>query len=513
MSEDKEDQGIARRAFLSAGLSAVGGLVAAGAMGPAALAASEQEAGTVIDVGALKSRFKFQGAVLTPQDKNFNEEAVARVWNELRPERRPQIIAQVTGDDDVIAAVKFARANKVKIAVRGGGHNWCNPSLRTSGMMLDLSNLTGVVSIDEADRKAVVNPILSNREVQAALNPKGLAYPSGHCPQVKMSGYLLSGGMAWNHGVWGPGVGSIEAIELVNARGELITADARQNQDYFWAARGGGSGFFGVALRYHLKLYPLPKAITASVYYYPYEDIVEIAKWLEPIARKLPPAVELSLFAVEAPPELQEQARSANGKVALVTGTMFADDKNEAAKVLALLDSCPLLSKCMKKSIAQPTTFPELFDASGALWPEHLRCKVDAMFFDVPPADLFQSTYEHFKRASKDTVLMYAVFTGPAGGPKTPADAAFSMTANLYGGPWTMWKNAGDDSENIKWHDECVKILLPKVKGHYISETDTVSHPEYIKKSYNKGVLERMAELRKKHDPDGVFFDYSSGLS
>jgi len=26
---------------------------------------------------------------------------------------------------------------------------------------------------------------------------------SGHCPQVKLSGYLLGGGMAWNQGVWG----------------------------------------------------------------------------------------------------------------------------------------------------------------------------------------------------------------------------------------------------------------------------------------------------------------------
>jgi hypothetical protein len=60
--------------------------------------------------------------------------------------------------------------------------------------------------------------------MQKALEPYGLAYPTGHCPQVKASGYLLSGGMSWNHGVWGSGVGSVETIEMVTADGHLVRA-------------------------------------------------------------------------------------------------------------------------------------------------------------------------------------------------------------------------------------------------------------------------------------------------
>ncbi len=156
-------------------------------------------------------------------------------------------------------------------------------------MLIDLTNLNKVISIDTAARKAVLQPIVSNREIQAALNPHGMSFPSGHCPPVKISGYLLGGGMSWNHGVWGPGLGSVEAIEIVNAKGERITASATESHDYFWAARGGGPGFFGVAIRYHLKLYPLPQAITGSAYYYPYEHVVELARWLDRLAGELPP--------------------------------------------------------------------------------------------------------------------------------------------------------------------------------------------------------------------------------
>jgi FAD/FMN-containing dehydrogenase len=70
--------------------------------------------------------------------------------------------------------------------------------------------------------------------------------------------------MSWNQGVWGYGNESVEAVELVTAEGKLITANEHDHSDYFWAARSAGYGFFGVVTCYHLKLYPLPKAITAS---------------------------------------------------------------------------------------------------------------------------------------------------------------------------------------------------------------------------------------------------------
>jgi FAD/FMN-containing dehydrogenase len=78
--------------------------------------------------------------------------------------------------------------------------------------------------------------------------------------------------------------------------------------DYFWAARGSGYGFFGVATRYHLKLYPLPKAIQSVSYYYSLSDADTVAEWLGNNASKLSPAVELSVFLLIAPPELRDKA-------------------------------------------------------------------------------------------------------------------------------------------------------------------------------------------------------------
>jgi len=501
---------ISRRRFLSKGIVSAGSLILlSGSIGSSALARALGH--PKLDLSSLQG--KFEGKLVSPQDEDFNKLVFGGLWNKLYPKRAPQLLAQVSSDKDVITIIKYARANKLKVCVRGGGHNWCAPSIRNSGILIDLTNLNKVISIDAKARRAIVQPIISNREMQACLKPYNLAFPSGHCPPVKLSGYLLGGGMAWNQGVWGPGVESVEAIEMVTPDGELITASAKENQDYYWAARGAGSGLFAVALRYHLKLYPLPKALTASVYYYPYENVVEVAQWLGPLASKLPNNVELSQFVITAPPELAEQCKSSAGKVCLVTATMFAEDLTDAQNTLKALDTCPIIDKCLSKSIAQPTDFEKLFDASGDLWPGNLRCRVDALFSNSSIADIFKALKDHLLESkSPKAVFMFALFTG-SNVPAPLPDAAFSMSAKLYGGSWTMWDKPGDDAENKKWHEKCIALLGPFIAGHYVSESDTTGHPDYAKASYKEANWKRLGELRKKYDPEGVFFDYSGGLS
>ncbi len=465
---------------------------------------------TNLDASALRKSVK--GQVLTRSDADF-EKAALDVWNQYgTSKRRPQLIVRVANEQDVVEAVKFAKASKLKVVVRGGGHNWCNPSLRNGGMLIDLTNLNKVISIDPKARKAVVQPIISNREIQRSLNAHGLSYPSGHCPPVKLSGYLLCGGMSWNQGVWGTGIGSVEAVELVTPNGDMITADKDQNTDYYWAARGAGPGFFGVAIRYHLKLYDLPKAIACSSYYYPIGEVDTVAQWLESIASNLPANIELSLFMLSAPSELIEQSKADAGKVCMVAATIFADSMEEAKSSLKPLDGCPIIEKCLSKTVAKPYNFEALFDTSDALWPADHRNQVEAVFSNAKLADMFNAVEGQFlKVPSPTSLIMFAIFTGP----KIPAplpDAAFSMSARYYGGPWTMWTKAEDDHANTQWHKKCLELLKPFVAGYYIGESDTVTYPYIVQESYTETKWKRLGELRKKYDPDGVFFNYSDGL-
>nr|MBA3718460.1 FAD-binding oxidoreductase [Actinomycetota bacterium] len=261
-------------------------------------------------------------------------------------------------------------------------------------------------------------------------------------------------------------------------------------------------------VRYHLRLYPLPQAIWASSYCYALDDLESVAEWLGETARTLSEKIELTLFLVHAPPELSE-----NGKVGLVTATVFADSEEEARALLEPLAACPVADPLAEVDPA-PTDFPTLFDLSGSMWPENQRAHVDAMFFDTSPAELVRAASENFVSApSETTPLLFCIYTGPPDVPAPlPADAAFSMSARLYGGPWTQWADPADDAANLEWHAECVDLLKPFAVGHYVGESDTAGHPEFAEGAYSAANWKKLAELCAKHDPDGVFFSYSDGL-
>src|ERR671927_1811224 len=102
------------------------------------------------------------GRVVHRGDRSYEQVRRARGWNEIEPERYPDLIVQVASEDDVVEAVNFARAQHMKIGIRGGGHNWCAAALQEGGILLDLSRLNKV-EIDPEARVATAEPVVTNR--------------------------------------------------------------------------------------------------------------------------------------------------------------------------------------------------------------------------------------------------------------------------------------------------------------------------------------------------------------
>lgn len=492
---------VSRRRFVAGTAAAAGSFLP----GPPGRAESNPP---IMNIAALKNAC--QGKITVAGDPYFKDALYGDLWNRLLPDRTPDIVLRAADEQDIMAAIKFARETRIKVAVRGGGHNWSQPTLRNGGLLIDIQDLNRVISIDVENRKAVLQPIVSNRDVQKALNPKGLAYPSGHCPQVKLSGYLLGGGMAWNPTAWGSGAESVEAIELVTAQGDLIRASESENPDYFWAARGAGSGFFGIVTKYHLKLHPLPQAIHGSTSYYAMDDVAAVGTWLGEMAPKISPSVELSLFVIQAPAELKEMAAADGGWIGMVTGGAFEDTPEAARAALQPLEGCPI--RPLASTFATPLVFEQLFDASGALWPEGVRARVEATFSNTNPGEMMRSVAGLLKKApSPTTVFLFTIFCGP-NVPAPHKNTALSMSGKVYGGPWTMWWDAADDQANSDWHHEITAALRPFNVGYYIGESNAVERPATAVQAFDPENWQRLADLRDRYDPDGVFFGFFDGL-
>src|SRR5690242_13406377 len=83
---------------------------------------------------------RFRGELLRPEDEGYEQ---ARGLFNAMIDRRPALIARCTDVADVIGAVRFARAQGLKLAIRGGGHNGAGLGSCDGGLVVDLSAMTG----------------------------------------------------------------------------------------------------------------------------------------------------------------------------------------------------------------------------------------------------------------------------------------------------------------------------------------------------------------------------------
>ena len=190
------------------------------------------------------------------------------MWNANVPARFPDRIVRASSVDDVIATVRAAKADGMQVGVRSGGHGWSGNHMRDGGVVIDLSGLTDL-TIDKTAMTATAGPGIGGSDLLKTLMKEDLFFPVGHCRGVALGGYLLQGGFGWNSRMLGPACENVAAIDYVDADGELRHASETENQEMLWAARGSGPGFFGVVVRFHLRLHRKPAFIGMLAIHYP----------------------------------------------------------------------------------------------------------------------------------------------------------------------------------------------------------------------------------------------------
>lgn len=492
----KQEPGRAsRRSFLQR----LGAFAASVAALPLFTATGRAKAATA----AAQLRDSISGNVIARGDESYEIWRQSMVWTALKPARYPDLIVQPGSAAEVGAAVRFARANGLKVAVRSSGHSWCHSGIRDGGMLIDLGGFRDVI-IDGDAHTVAIGPAIRGRELQQQLGEQGLAFPVPHCGTVGMGGYLLGGGQAWNGAVWGGrACFSIRAMDMVTADGELIRVDDESHPEIMWAARGIGPAFFGIITRFHLQVYPLPKAITTSTYAWPLDRAVEASAWMAALAETQPANVETLAFMAQAPEGFDEQT-APHGKALYVSATAFVDSAEEAKTALQPFADGDLNQSCLFKDEFAPTPFATLFEMVDQSFPRE-RCAADTYWSDEPLPVLIEKLVAHFAEAPSPLTLVLC-----ESHPQKHAypDAAFSMHGNSFLGPYSMWTDPQDDAVNLDWLSKAMALLEPYKIGHFISEADIAAEPSRAEQSFAKANWDRIQLLRAKYDPQGVFYSY-----
>ncbi len=236
------------------------------------------------------------GHVLRPGDAGYDE--ARAIWNGAI-DRRPAFIVRCRTTAEVAASVRFAADNDLLLSVKGGGHSIPGWSVCEGGLMIDLSPMKAI-QVDAQRRIALAQPGLLWGEYDAAVQAHGLASPGGEISHTGVAGLTLGGGIGWLSRRFGLACDNLVEAEVVLADGAIVTANAQQHPDLFWALRGGG-GNFGIVTRFSFRLHPVAPMMAGFVMY-PASQAVPVLRHFDQLARKAPQALSLVAAMVSAPP-------------------------------------------------------------------------------------------------------------------------------------------------------------------------------------------------------------------
>ena len=441
-----------------------------------------------------------RGIVIEKGTQDFEAALLGTSFNAQDPGRRPDRIVQANDVEEVIAAVRRAREEGRTIGICSGGHSWAQNHIRDSGILLDLSRLNSI-TIDSDDGTAIIGPGCLAGELNAALVKHKRFFPVAHAYTVGMGGFLLQGGFGWNSRALGLACQSVIGIDVVLADGTLVHASEQENPELLWAARGAGPGFFGVVVRFHLKLHRRPKFIGLKLQVFRMRHLEEVMAWADKVGPDVPPSVEFQLV-------FNRKATGIFSHGIEVLAPVLTDSWREARDAVAFINDGPLRSKASLNLPLMPMSLNFMMHTGErTLFLPNTRWIADSMWMNDPIDPLLPALRKIAD--SQPAAPSHALWLNWNAPPSRP-DMAFSLEARtylaLYGGLRGMAATPADES----WATDHMRALQPHSVGIQLADENLGRRPMPFMAKAN---LERLDALRARFDPEGRFNNYMGRVS
>jgi len=409
------------------------------------------------------------------------------IFNARKPDRFPEAIVMAETIEDVQDAVRLARARGLRVGVRSGGHSWVASHTRDGSILINLSRMQHI-EIDAANLRAVVSPSTQGNILGAELRTRGLFFPSGHCAGVGIGGFTLCGGHGWNSRVWGPACESLLALDVVTASGDLIHADETQNSDWYWAARGAGPGFFGVAVRLYLNVQSLPPAMKLTSFIFPHAMIEEMMCWVRSNTPAFPRPLEVVLLS--GGPVQAGHFRMSG----IVLGT-----EAEAAEALDLFEANPGASRAAHWRNRIHIVVPNDDQTTN---PPGFRYAVDNVWLSGPGEEFAPLLRDTFTRFPTPESYAFWQTWGPL---RQLPDMAYSVQGDIYVSANAVYADPADDRRCSEWVRSAMASVAHLSDGAQLNDENMAGRSA---RYFSPHALARLKALRKQYDPDEVLVSF-----
>ena len=446
-------------------------------------------------LAAFKANFK--GPVLTPDDPAYEE--TRKVWNAMI-DRRPGLIARCTGTADVVQAVRWASQHRLLVSVRGGGHNIAGLAVCDGGLMIDLSAMRGVW-VDAEARTAHAQAGCTLGDVDRETQLHGQAAVLGFVSATGIAGLTVGGGFGYLTRRHGWTCDTLRSMEVVLADGRVVRASARENEDLFWALRGG-SGNFGIVTSFEYQLFPVGPEILGGAIAWRGEDATQVLQAFAEFTAAAPRELT-SIAVLRIAPPAPWLPKEIHGKPIAAIFICHTGPVAEGEKLLAPLRQLgqPVADIVTRRPYTQMQSLLDATQPKGRryYWKSHYLSSVGRETIDT--------AVEHAARIKSphSAILMFQIGGAlnelPAGhSPVGNRDAKYVL--NITG----SWEQPADDAANVAWARDCFEATRADATGGtYVNFLTEEEGADRIEAAYGRATLDRLATLKRKYDPQDLF--------
>ena len=453
------------------------------------------ESGVLPDESTI-AEFKesLRGELIQRGDKNYDE--ARKVYNAMI-DRWPGLIARCVDVADVITAVNFGRENNLLTSVRGGGHNAGGLGVCDDGLVIDLSRIN-YTRVDPAARTVRVGGGCTWADVDHATHAFGLATPTGIISTTGVGGLALGGGVGHLTRKCGLTIDNILAVDMVLADGSFVTAGDHENEDLFWAIRGGG-GNFGIVTSFLFRTHPIHTDYAGPMLW-EIEDAPEVMKWYREYITTAPEDVG-GFFAFLNVPPGPPFPEHLHGKTMCGVIWCYSGDLDKAEQVFAPI-----------RSFKKPA-----LDLVGPVPHFAWQTAFDALY---PPGHQWYWKADFINELSDEAIPLHVKYGSALPSPQStthfyPINGAAHRVGNSDT-PWAYrdanWAHVivgvdPDPANNdrlIAWAREYWDAVHPYSAGGAYINFIMEEGEDRIKATYRQN-YDRLAKIKSKYDPTNFF--------
>jgi len=295
-------------------------------------------------------------------------------------------------------------------------------------------------------------------------------------------------------------IDSLRAVRLVTADGRIVRASATENEDLFWALRGGG-GNFGVVTQFEFDLHPVGPEVFAGMVVHPIADAASVIEAYQAVVEQLPD--ELTCWAVlrKAPP-LPFLPEAWHGREVLLLPMCYVGDVSDGEDATRAIRSIgnPIVEAVGPVAFTDwQTSFdPLLTPGARNYWKSHDMATFDGAAIEKIVAAVGQLPTDECE-----------IFFGHVGGQATRVgenETAWPNRAPHYAvNVHTRWQSPSDDDRCVAWARALYDALAPHAMGtRYINFIPEGDENQGVQSLYGDN-FERLMAVKATWDPANLF--------